>query len=103
MGGNEECHEDGSGNRKAADLYTLLKPMRRRAGSYGDKEIFFNCGECKAKEPVIYGYLAFGPKYQDIAVRQEKNGSSHLLFLCEKCYQHYAGTRNRAGGEHDPI
>lgn len=76
--------------KKELKLYTLKEPMKWKAGKVGDREVFFDCGLCEKKAPLIYGYLGYGEKYEDIAVRQGADGNNRLLMLCEKCYIIYS-------------
>lgn len=69
-------------------LYLLESLQKLRAGSAEGRELYFPCSECKAREPEIAGYFAFGPQYEDIVVR-EKSGERYLAFLCRACAADY--------------
>ena len=69
-------------------LYRLPEPRRWIAGRVGDKEIYFPCSVCEAKDPEIAGYLSNGPEYKDILVVEKCNGN-YLAFICTKCIERY--------------
>lgn len=73
-------------------LYQLNEPHKWRAGFIGEerKEFFFGCGYCEAKEPVIVGFVATGPSFEEIAVLEifGANGSEvKLALICEACIE----------------
>jgi len=81
---------DNVNRDREVQLYLLSEPKKLRATAVEGKEFYFPCSECEACEPEIAGYLALGPRYEDILVRQ-RGGESYLAFLCRACTSKYIG------------
>lgn len=81
---------------KEIKLYEISPPRKWGAGKINGIEKFFDCGECGAKEPGIYGFLGYSQPFDEIAVIENKKGRC-LALLCENCYKNCL-EKERAGG-----
>lgn len=72
------------------NYYQLQTPIQYRAGySYKDgKQIpfHFDCADCRAKEPVIKGFLGSAPEFSAIAVKKLDSGFYDLCLFCAPCF-----------------
>jgi hypothetical protein len=70
------------------NLYQLKTPMQWVAGYVGKekKPIFFDCGYCDAKEPVIHAFI--GPTPTEVGVlNQPGTVFIRKAILCESCLE----------------
>ena len=63
-------------------------PRRWHAGKLGEFERFFDCGECLAKEPEIYGFLAKSLEREDILLIKHDR-VWYPAVLCKGCFEKY--------------
>jgi hypothetical protein len=76
--------------------HTLMTPKQWKAGQVGEgetgKPFYFDCCECGAKEPVIYGFKSGSetPDFFKILV-VEKFPGFHLAMYCQACWEKVNG------------
>jgi hypothetical protein len=73
------------------NYYQLVTPIQWRAGFIGSEPnkqpFYFDCADCNAKAPVIHGYLASSPKFEDIGLLGKLQGCNlRLALFCESCF-----------------
>jgi len=77
------------------NLYSITPPQKLRAGFIGEREFYFDCADCGASEPAIFGLIGeavptghsddFTVPYEKIGVICDSKGSRLALF-CETCF-----------------
>jgi hypothetical protein len=82
------------------NLYALETHEKWRAEKSGKLELFFDCGECLAKGPEIYGFLGKSAKYHDIIIFKRDEGFYPAL-LCKNCFERYEKRVKTVGGERE--
>jgi hypothetical protein len=84
--------------------HTLITPKKWKAGQVGEgetgKPFYFDCCECGAKEPVIYGFKSGSetPDFFKILVVEKpyfiagaKFNGFHLAMYCQACWEKVNG------------
>ena len=65
--------------------YTITPPVRVRAGSVGDVELFHPCADCGLDEPIA-SMLAMAPSIAAACLMGDAdNGTLRFAYFCEPC------------------
>lgn len=75
-------------NMEEWKLFKLETPQQLLAVKGREHVLYFPCAGCDTEEPVIHGYTAKSPRWEDIQVVESRrqNAPYCLAFWCEDCF-----------------